>query len=165
MNYKDYINQEIVNKNNEIGIVVDFTETCITVQYPNGKKSYNPDIAFRNGFLSFSDNKIQALVNEGTSIKESIEKAKEQEIEDNRRQYLARRAKVNETFQRLNKKYMVLVSLFGDDFYYPPYAEFIKKYEKLIDDRDWIDRLFSNEFLHDTHYREKYCTKNGTLLL
>ena len=53
MNNEKFLNQEIINKNNERGLVTFFDDDHIVIKYPNCDKIYCPEIAFKNDFLAF----------------------------------------------------------------------------------------------------------------
>ena len=48
---KEYGIKKVVNKNNEVGVVLSFDNDHIIVKYPNDEKTYKPDIALKQVFL------------------------------------------------------------------------------------------------------------------
>jgi len=133
MNYNDFLNKQVVNKNNELGVVLSFDNKYIIVKYPNDEKTYNPDVAFKTGFLAFKNKSLKRLIDQDLLDKDIAAKKKEEELAENHRKYQARRKKVNETYKRMYEKNGMLLALFGEDFVYPPIKEFEKKYKHLID--------------------------------
>ena len=132
VNYSEFINQRIINKNGESGEVVFFSEDHITVRYPTGEKTYNPEVAMKNGFLLFADEKYQQLYNDELENKEMLKKNREEvvrKIDADRPTKIKRVNKLNEQYEQ---KIRILRGLFGSDFVYPPYVEFLKKYKELI---------------------------------
>ena len=132
MNYKDFLNAKVVNKNNEEGVVLAFDKEHVVVKYSNDEKTYNPDVAFKTGFLFFENKQLQQLISDDLSIKEEIAKQAEEAQKESERKDLARRKKVNEEYKKLSIKNNILLSLFGADFEYPPFKDFEKKYKHLI---------------------------------
>ena len=143
MDYSVLINKTIRNKNGQEGIVVAFNNEHIVVRYSNVEKTYNPDVAFKNGFLCFVDEPLNKLMFEETADKENKRLQREQEFENNNKAAVKRVNQINKTYKTLLKKSRMMQSLFGSDFEYPPLVEFIKKY-----------RLFINKEkgLFDNHY-------------
>ena len=139
MDYQRFINQKVINKNNEIGTVVSFNKERITVSFRSKETAFNPEVAFANRFLSFEDEKLNQL------IADEILKKKE---ETNKAQKTAHKVaidrykKVNARFQMLKRKDYVLKQLFGKDFLYPPFEEFKKQYYLIIEEEDWIASIF-----------------------
>lgn len=134
MDKQHFMNKEIINKNNEKGIVVSFDDTYIVIKYQNEEKTYNPNIAFKNGFLSFIDKDLNNLLMEDVKNEED-KKIKEEELAvNNRKKTVARIKKLREVYWDLSFKNRRLKKLFGSDFVYPPLVEFIKKHKKYFVD-------------------------------
>lgn len=146
MNYNDFLNKQVVNKNNELGVVLSFDNEHIIVKYPNDEKTYNPDIAFKTGFLAFKNKSLKRLIDQDLLDKDIAAKKKEEELAENHRKYLARRKKVNETYKRMYAKNRMLLALFGKDFIYPPIKEFEKKYKHLIDRSTKYQTVFTGSY-------------------
>lgn len=134
MDYKQFINQTIINSYDEKGIVVGFDDTYIVIKYKNEEKTYNRDIAFSNGFLAFTKKSLNLLINQDMNDKEELKKKRKEEIEKNNQFQLERRKKANRHYKKLSAKNRVMKALFGADFIYPPYVEFKKKYKNVIED-------------------------------
>ena len=132
MNKEQFLNKEVINKNNERGLVISFDDEYIVIKYENKEITYCPDIAFKNKFLSFLDCSLNLLIDEDLSIKEELKLRREKEEEDNRRIFINRLKKVNELYKKISAKNAVLQSLFGRDFKYPPLIKFEKKYRCYI---------------------------------
>ena len=133
MNYNDFLNKQVANKNKQVGVVLSFDNEHIIVKYPNDEKTYHPDIAFKTGFLTFKNKSLKRIIDQDLLDKDIATKKKEEELAENCRKYLIRRNKVNETYKRMYIKNRMLLALFGKDFIYPPMKEFEKKYKHLID--------------------------------
>lgn len=135
MNYNDFINKQVINKNNEIGIVLSFDEINIVIKYPSEEKTYSPDVAFKTKFLIFKEDKLKNLIDQELHKKDVETQEKQNQIADFEKKYLIRKKKINETYDKLVQKNRTLLSLFGNDFIYPPLVEFEKKYKYYIDKR------------------------------
>ena len=146
MNYSDFLNQQVINKNNETGIVLSFDKEHVVIKYQSSEKVYNSDIAFKSGFLTFTDERLNNLVTQDLVNKEEISQRQEEEIAKNHQSYLLRRKKVNETYLRLCQKNRMLLSLFGTDFIYPPLKEFEKKYKLLINKRHHYSSILTDYY-------------------
>lgn len=59
MNYNDFLNKQIINKNNETGVVLSFDKEHIVIKYSADVKMYSSDIAFRTGFLTFKNKNLK----------------------------------------------------------------------------------------------------------
>ncbi len=133
INYHDFLNQRIISKNGEVGIVTSFDEDRIVVMYQAGAKAYRSEVAFKTGFLSFQSETLKREIDLDLLAKERAAKKKEEEIAENHRKYLARRKEANEIYKATWQKNRVLLSLFGADFVYPPLKEIEKRYGNLLD--------------------------------
>lgn len=134
MEYKDFINKKIINKNNEEGVIQSYDKDYIVIKYSNSEKTYSSNIAFSSGFLTIKDDSLMNQVNENQLQIKELNKKKEETIKETNRKYLLRKKKVNETYKWLLTKSQKLRALFGPDFIYPPLVEFEKKYKYLIED-------------------------------
>ena len=134
MNREQFVNKEIVNKDNQKGIVVSFDENLLVVRYEKEQKTYSPDIAFKSKYLSFLDEGLNKLIDEYISNKEQEESEKEQTRIRNHSLAIARNKRVSEGYAKLSAKNDVLHHLFGKDFEYPPFVKFMKQYRHLISD-------------------------------
>lgn len=132
MNKEQFLNKEIINKNNERGLVVSFDDEHIVIKYENEEITYCPDVAFKNKYLSFLDCSLNLLINEDLSFKEELKFQHEKEAENNRRIVINRSKKINDLYKKISAKNTTLQSLFGRDFQYPPLIEFEKKYRCYI---------------------------------
>ena len=132
MNKEQFLNKEIINKNNERGLVVSFDDEHIVIKYENEERTYCPDVAFKNKFLSFLDSTLNILIEEDLNQKEEQRLQHEKEVADNHRKVVNRSKKINELYKKISAKNNTLQSLFGRDFQYPPFIEFEKKYRCYI---------------------------------
>jgi len=150
----ELVNKEIINKNGDKGIIVSFDGENIVVEYPKETKTYNLDVAFKSGFLSFSDDKYNQRMVQELSAKEELEKQKEETYKNNSKISINRRKKVNETYKILSQKGRVLKGLFGSDFEYPPLKKFVKRYRFLIEEKNLLD--FDKWIVRDKGYHYYY---------
>ena len=135
MNYNKFLNQPVMNKAGEKGIVVAFDKDHIVVKYENSERTYSTDITFKNKFIFFFDDELQKTIDDSVKKKENELQRKEQEFADNHKRVVALSKKVNSRYQQLSKKNNILLHLFGKDFVYPPYQMFVKKYKYIIIDK------------------------------
>ncbi|MDY6430994.1 MAG: hypothetical protein SPL00_04310 [Bacilli bacterium] len=140
MNREMFLNKEIINKSNQRGVVTYFDETHLKVKYEKEEKTYSSLVAFKNKFLSFLDDSLNALIEEELSIKEQEESKNEAEKIKNQSDIALRNKKAAEEYKRLSSKNSILQSLFGNDFIYPPYLKSVKQYKHLLVDL-WGDLL------------------------
>ena len=132
MNNEQLINKVVINKNNEQGKVISVNGPNITVKYDSEEKTYNFDIAFKNKFLSFLDEVVNQEIDNHLSNKESEEKKNEELVKKNDEIAKKRSNSINTLYEKLYYKNQIMKGLFGGDFIYPPYVEFVKKYKHLI---------------------------------
>lgn len=132
MNYQLFLNQAVVNKRNESGIVKSIDETYIVVEYKDKTQSYNREIAFKNKFLIFNDPKLNQMIDEEVNHKEQEQVDKEQADVEARKEYILRKENIRAQFFELQSKMRTLKRLFGDDYIYKPYVEFVKRYQHMI---------------------------------
>ena len=133
MNYESLIDEQIMNKNGQVGIITSFSEERITVRFGNEDKTYDTRIAFKNGFLSFPNKELNKTFLMYLGLLDKKEEKLKQDIDKNRADYLKKRKMVNDIYRRLFRKNQVLQTLFGSDFVYPPFKRFKVKYALLID--------------------------------
>ena len=132
LNYQEFLKAQIINKNGETGEVVSFDEDRITIRYQEGEKVYNPEVAMRNGFLSFVDERLKRQYSDELAYKDKMKKQREElirKIDADRPIKIKRVNKINKQYE---EKMRVLWGLFGRDFVYPPYVKFLKNYKDLI---------------------------------
>lgn len=142
MNFDEFINQKIINKRDEEGFVVSFNKERITINYDECEKSYNPDVALKNGFITFIDPSYQEKINRYLVIVDDESKKNEELVAKNDRIAYKRSKDVLKKYVRLGEKAAVLKSMFGRDFLYPPYEEFKRKYHHLFIKDDYsVTRL------------------------
>ncbi len=138
MNKEQFLNKEIINKNNDVGVVISFDDEHIVVKYQNEEKTYCPDVAFKNKYLSFLDDSLNYLVDKELLNKEESEQLHEKVAQNNHKIAVNRLKKINELYKKMSMKNQVMKCLFGGDFQYPPFIEFVKKYKYYIDLRSDI---------------------------
>ena len=135
MNYNKFLNQPVMNKAGEKGVVVSFNKDHIVVKYDTCEKTYSTEITFKNKFIFFFDGELQDIIDENVKKKENEDQRKEKEFADNHKRVVDLSKRVNARYTELAKKNYVLLHLFGIDFVYPPYHEFVKKYKYIIIDK------------------------------
>ena len=132
MNYKQFLNKKVISKNNEQGVVTKFDDEHISIKYLDKEITYNFEISLKNKFLIFADANLQSLIDKYLLNEEDKKLQKEKLFEDNNKIAIKRNKTITEQHKKLFQKYKELCFLFGKDFIYPPYKEFVKKYRYLI---------------------------------
>ena len=132
MNCQQFLHKEVINKNNEKGQVLSFDENHIVIKYTQVEKTYNPDIAFKNGFLTFIDESLNNIFLNKVSENIKTQEEEQKLFKKNHEIVAQRHREILKAYRKLKKKNEVMKTLFGGDFVYPPYAEFMKKYEKIV---------------------------------
>lgn len=128
-----FINQKIINKSNEEGIVTSFDDEHIVVQYPHKTTTYNTKVVLEKQFIVFASEEMkQEVINylNGETDKQNQQKAIEQK---NYRIAVYRHKALQKLYKTLKYKDKVYKSLFGSDFDYPPLVEFVKKYKPYLE--------------------------------
>lgn len=143
MNREQFLNKEVINKNNQKGIVISFDDKYIVIRYQDEDKIYVPDPAFKNGFLSFTDDNLNSLINDDLQCKKIAEEQKEKELEKIKKEAIQRIQRINEINDKLIRKWFDLQKLFGEDFIYPPLEEFKKQYGPYITKFPSLDALYT----------------------
>ena len=69
MNKEQFLNKEIINKNNERGLVVSFDDEHIVIKYENEERTYCPDVAFKNKSSSIKRFKEQSKKDKNLFLK------------------------------------------------------------------------------------------------
>ena len=132
MNYNQLINKEVINKNNQKGVVVSCDSQYIVVKYQNEEKTYNPDIAFKSKFITFTDDNLNRLIEGDLSDKAKVDNYNQELIETIHKSVVTKNKKILDYYDKISEKNGVLQVLFGGDFLYPPYINFLKKYYRVI---------------------------------
>lgn len=124
MNYLEFLNKEVINKENEKGVVVSFDDINIKIRYFDKEKIYSTKISLKNKYLRFLDEKLNNIIEEEFKEKEThkVERTNH-EGRNNKFQFKSERDK--EIYCELIYKDMKLKELFGYDFEYPPLKKFI----------------------------------------
>ena len=135
MNYNQLINKEVINKNNQKGVVVSINPQYLVVKYQNEEKTYNPDIAFKSKFITFTDDNLNRLIEGDLSDKAKADNYNQELIEAIHKSVITKNKRILDYFDKISEKNGVLQVLFGGDFLYPPYTNFIKKYYHIIGNR------------------------------
>ncbi len=132
MNRNMFLNKEVINKNNEKGLVLFFDEEYLIVKYENEQKKYSKDIALKNKYLVFVDESINKQIEQDLLNKEERKIEHEELISNNHQAVVLRNKKIISFYNKLYFKTRFLKTLFGKDFKYPPFIKFKKKYKYLI---------------------------------
>ena len=132
MNYKQFLNKEIINKNNERGVVTSFDHQYLVVRYQKEEKTYNPDIAFKSQFITFIDDGLNIAVKEYLLNKEKENKQDQELAEAIHKNIVTKNKRIMDYYDKISEKNGVLHVLFGGDFIYPPFVNFVKKYWQII---------------------------------
>lgn len=128
MNYEKYLNQEVENGQLGRGHIVSFDNEYIVIQYKSEKKTYKPDLAFKNKAISLVDEVLNQEINQHYLEVAKKTSQEEEKINKINKQVIKKNINAYALFEKIADKYEVLKSLFGEDVYYPPYHEFRKKY-------------------------------------
>lgn len=158
INYKEYINKEIINQNDEVGTVLSFDQDRISIKYPKCEKSYSSEISIKSGFITFKD----PFLNESAKLEfKALEEGRMNKAKESAKQseeFLAKVREINQAHIKLLNKYHVLCSLFGSDFKYSPLAEFEKKHQQILDKRNKnpLLRMFYRHRLSDDYIFDPY---------
>jgi hypothetical protein len=138
MNYNQFINQEVINSNNETGIVIRFDDEHITIKYQNGEKTYNRYIAFKNKFLMFKTDFLNKEIDEDLLLKDLIDEEQKKLEQLKQEKYKNKVQKVKNCFNKYYYKEKALKNLFGSDYEYKPFADYKKRFKKYYDDKGVI---------------------------
>ena len=139
--YNQFINQQIINKNGDKGIVVGLTDERITIDFSTGQEMYKPDIAFKSSFIKFVDETMNS------EMMKIINNDKEEEIKHQavidkiNRDAIKRNKRASEMYIELEKNDKALKRLFGGDFVYPPFERFKKKFPHAKRKKTDIERV------------------------
>ena len=152
ISYNNYINQEIVNKNDEVGTVLSFDKDRIVIKYPNSEKTYSTEIAIKTGFIAFKDTLLEDLLKLELQKSEEEQKKKQEECAEENEKFLAHVREINHVYVELLKKNKVLCELFGNDFKYPPLVEFEKKHQQILNKRNKYRGLLSYRYGYQDNY-------------
>lgn len=143
IDYQTYIGRRVMNKEGQIGEVISFDGKYIVVKYDNDEKKYNPDITFKMGFLSFNDDSLDQAVIQEAIIHELKTKKELEKQQNDHDEIVEKRRKVTEEYKRLDLRNRYMKSIFGNDFKYPPYEEFMKKNKFFINhEQTLFEKLF-----------------------
>lgn len=132
MDFNQFINQHIVNKNNEIGVVKTIDDRYVVIQYSNDEKTYQLEMVFKKGFITFVKGDLNTIINEYVYDKNKEKENQERYLEECRHKASSKYKRIREMFKRLDEKNQMMKYLFGQDFIYPPYYSFLKKYRRIL---------------------------------
>ena len=128
----NFESKEIMNKAHEVGVVLSLDEDYTIVKYPSGEKKYGTEYVFRNGLLSFTYESLNEMIQQHFRDKDTEQKAQDKALNNKQAGFLKRSLEANKQYKRLLKKQSFLKEIFGEDFVYPPFEKFKKKYGNLI---------------------------------
>ena len=132
MNYSDFIGKNALAPGEEKGIVVSFDKKFVTLDIQGVLKTYAWDIAYRKGNLRFEDPSLNEIIDLELGLKEKQEKENEELVKRKAEEYNKVREWAINEYKTLAPKNKIMKRLFGNDFLYPPYVKFMKKYGHLI---------------------------------
>ena len=132
MKFERFINKEVINKNNEKGLVISFDDDYVVVRYTDEEKTYSYEIVFKNKFLTFVDDKLNQTIERDLLSKEQQKTKQLEQITKFRKNVIKRNKRIRETFYRLSAKKSYLQTIFGYDFIYPPYSDFVRKNQNIL---------------------------------
>ena len=135
INYKDYLNQEIINK-----------------EYTKCEKTYSSEISLKSGFIAFKDPLLQRQIQLAFQEQEEERKKKQEENALENEKFLASVREINETYKKLIEKAEILRGMFGNDFKYPPLVEFEKKHQQILNKRNKYRGLLSYRYGYQDDY-------------
>jgi hypothetical protein len=127
-NYEQFINQEILNSNGVRGRVVTLTNERITIEFPNERKIFKPDLAFKSSSIKFADEVLNAQMMAIINDEEKKEEERKKALDKVDKEVRKRNKRACDLYYELDTKEQFLKTLFGDDFVYPPFTEFKKKF-------------------------------------
>ena len=139
--YNQFINQQIINKNGDKGIVVGLTDERITIDFSTGQEMYKPDIAFKSSFIKFVDEAMNSEMMEIINNDKEEETKHQAVIDKINRDAIKRNKRASEMYIELEKKDKALKRLFGGDFIYPPFERFKKKFPHAKRKKTGIERV------------------------
>lgn len=132
MDFSRFINKQVVNSNDEVGVITSIDKDNVVVLYGDVEKKYKTALTFSKKFQQF----LEPDLNKEMDIyllklfkeEEQIKLQKRKQTEE-----LSKKVKlISRCYEKLNWKQSFLRLLFGHDFLYPPFAEFKKKYYKYL---------------------------------
>ena len=132
MNYNQFLNKEVINKNNQKGVVVSIDSQYLVVKYQNEEKTYNPDIAFKNKFITFIDDNLNHFIEGELMDKEKTNSYNQELVDAIHKSVVTKNKRILDYYDKISEKNGVLQYLFGGDFLYPPFVNFVKKYYQVI---------------------------------
>ena len=139
--YNQFINQEVINKNGDKGIVVGLTDERITIDFLAGQEMYKPDIAFKASFIKFVDETMNSEMMKIINNDKEEETKHQAVIDKINRDAIKRNKRASEMYIELEKKDKALKRLFGGDFIYPPFERFKKKFPHAKRKKTDIERV------------------------
>ena len=139
--YNQFINQQIINKNGDKGIVVGLTDERITIDFSTGQEMYKPDIAFKSSFIKFVDETMNSEMMKIINNDKEEETKHQAVIDKINRDAIKRNKRASEMYIELEKKDKALKRLFGGDFIYPPFERFKKKFPHAKRKKTDIERV------------------------
>ena len=133
MNFAEFLNKRIINKNNERGVIISIDENYVTIKFENVEKAYNTKIVFENKFISFVDKNLEDLLNEQSNIYKNQSLLEEEKIQKEKKNYIKKYKAVEKLYYYYQYKQRILKSYFGRDYIYPPFLKLKKKFKDIVD--------------------------------
>ena len=147
--YNQFINQEIITKDGNIGLVVGLTDERITIDFLAGQEMYKPDIAFKSSFIKFVDETMNSEMMKIINNDKEEETKHQAVIDKINRDAIKRNKRASEMYIELEKKDKALKRLFGGDFIYPPFERFKKKFphaKRKKSDMEWAIGIIATTY-------------------
>lgn len=138
MNNNIFLNARVKNKDNQIGTIVSIDNQYIVVQYDDQTKTYSKEFVLKNNLFEFENDDLNEFIKQEQDNKKELlikEQKEKKEIKDYRNKIINR-------YKYLKEKNDILKKLFGIDFEYPPFIEFMKKHKYLIDKKSGLFSIF-----------------------
>ena len=136
MRSENYIKEKVINKKGETGSLLSVDDEHVVVAYGDKEITYSTKVAFLNKFLSFVDPLLNRLMEEELNDKEREIKEKEDRLEKCRKDAIDITNRINEDYKKVAKKNNIMCFLFGGDFEYTPFKDFMKKNKHRIREKD-----------------------------
>ena len=128
IDFKEYLNAEVINIDNVKGSVVLIDEHYVSIRYSDKTKKYNTEVTFRNNYLRFIDEKLNGVIK---LFLREIDEQKQSE-ETAKKKHRDKVVKMTLHYRKLALKNERMKRIFGMDFIYPPYQDFVNKNRDLI---------------------------------
>lgn len=155
MDHQAFIGKKIRTTQGGEGIVTEFGDTYVTIRFLSEEKSYAWAVGFKNKFLSFLDENLNQIIQDELDAQDLAVRKHAEEIETKKKSLADRKERLQKEYEKLLSKNQAMKVLFGSDFLYPPYIEFMKEYGRVVEKKD-IESLFKSLFRKAPYSRYVY---------